>query len=66
MSDCVCWAPVKGCVAISRHVLLDGHTCANCPFYKTQYQYIAETGMTYEDAMRKVKKYIEAMKGTCK
>ena len=55
--DCVCWDHMfRTCNAIEPSVFRKHH-CACCPFYKTAEQYMKQTGVTYEHAMKHAKVY---------
>ena len=62
MEKCVCMTE-HGCMVITRSELIFGHNCDNCPFYKSEKQYIDETGMTYDQAMKKVDEYVRKVQG---
>lgn len=56
-TDCVCWSEKdKMCVAIK------DMPCDNCSFYKTDDEYISQTGRSYdtvEEVMKSYKRYME-------
>lgn len=62
MEKCVCYDELSTgwckCRSITAHEFLRGHKCdSNCPFYKTETEYKAQTGMSYQKAMQIAEKY---------
>lgn len=51
--DCVCWSGEE-CLAISRWEYAKGYNCKVCRFHKTAEEYLKQTGITYEEAMKEV------------
>ena len=55
MDDCILWDPVIGeCRAITRKEYDKGYRCEVCAFHKTEDEYKAQTGHTYEEEMRRL------------
>lgn len=55
--NCVCWNHMfRTCDAIEPSVFRKTH-CKGCAFYKTETEYMKQTGRTYAQEMRRVKVY---------
>lgn len=57
--NCVMYnAILNECKGINSVEFKKGHKCETCAFRKTQEEYIKQTGRTYEEEMKEVKKYV--------
>lgn len=54
---CVCYSEAKGkCTAVTEWEFNKGFHCGKCVFRKTEEEYQAQTGRTYNEVMKEVLK----------